>query len=78
MGNNVLADVGSRLPWGFALVKHLPVPDRPIREVIRLFFSHSQELEQAITELVKEMDMEPFVPLPSPVPPRVPVVPGAN
>ena len=44
--NNVLADVGSRLSWEHAVIQQLPVPDQPIRDTIKLFFTHPKELEK--------------------------------
>ena len=36
---NILADVGSRLPWHGAVAANLPIPDQPILDTIQLFFT---------------------------------------
>ena len=59
--NNVLADVGSRLSWEHAVIQQLPVPDQPIRDTIKLFFTHPRELEKATLARKKEMDIVPWV-----------------
>ena len=58
--NNILADAGSRASWENALVKHMPIPNQPILETIRLFFRHPNELEEAVEVRRKEMDTEPW------------------
>ena len=71
--NNVLADVGSRLSWEHAVAQFLPVPARPIRETIRLFFTSPAELAAEVETRRKEMDQGPWVaPHMIPPPPRVP------
>ena len=67
--NNVLADSGSRAPWHFAVARHLPVPDMPIRDVIRLFFAHPSVPDDAIYKRKKEMNVERWVPCPD-APPK--------
>ena len=70
--NNVLADVGSRLSWEHAVAQFLPVPARPIREMIRLFFTSPTELAAEVEIRRKEMDQGPWVaPQMIPPPPRV-------
>ena len=59
--NNVLADVGSRLSWEHAVAQFLPVPARPIRETIRLFFTSPAELAAEVETRRKEMDQGPWV-----------------
>ena len=46
--NNVLADCGSRLPWHTSVSNHLPVPSGPIRDRIRLLFTHPHELSNMV------------------------------
>ena len=47
---NVLSDAGSRAPWTSRVVKHLPVPDKPIKELIRLLFTHPNEVEEMVEQ----------------------------
>ena len=33
---NILADAPSRAPWEAATARHLPIPDLPLREIIKM------------------------------------------
>ena len=37
---NILADAPSRAPWEAEMAKHLPIPDLPLRELIRQMYVH--------------------------------------
>ena len=52
---NVLSDAGSRAPWTSRVVKHLPVPDKPIKELIRLLFNHPDEVSELVEERRRTM-----------------------
>ena len=60
--NNILADCGSRLPWHTSVSKHLPVPAGPIRDVIRLLFTHPHELEKLVQGKANEMGLGAWQP----------------
>ena len=32
---NILADAPSRAPWELGVAAHLPIPDMPVRELVR-------------------------------------------
>ena len=53
---NVLADAGSRAPWETSVVKHTPIPDKPIRDTIRMFFTAPDELEKEVAARYAELD----------------------
>ena len=60
---NIIADVGSRLPWEAAVAKHCPVPTQPILELIRLLYTSPRELEAQTAQRKKEMNVGPWQPL---------------
>ena len=60
--NNVLADVGSRLSWEHAVIQQLPVPNKPILEVIRLMFTDPKTLERETEERYKQMGSKSWSP----------------
>ena len=46
--HNVLLDVRSRLPWELVVAKHLPVPNGPLLDFIRLLFTSPTEVADAV------------------------------
>ena len=41
---NITPDVGSRLSWEYDVVRSLPVPHKPILDIIRMFFRHPDDV----------------------------------
>ena len=58
---NVLPDVGSRLSWESALVKHLPVPHGPLLELVRKLFTSPDELAKEVASRYHESGVGPWV-----------------
>ena len=56
---NILADVGSRLSWEYDVVRSLPVPHKPILDIIRTFFRKPEEVK---AEFAKDKTRVPFKP----------------
>ena len=57
---NVLADVGSRLPWHFVVAKHLPFPHKPMLDIIRDLFASPEELAKETAKRYADMDSGPW------------------
>ena len=47
---NIFADAPSRAPWESLLAKHLPIPDEPIRDLIRKMYRTPEEWEEAVRQ----------------------------
>ena len=52
---NILADAPSRAPWEAALAKHLPIPNQPIKELIRKMYNAPEEWEADVEVRKKEL-----------------------
>ena len=53
---NILADAPSRAPWENALAKFLPIPDQPVRDIIRLMYQDPEGAEVLIKTRAKALD----------------------
>ena len=62
---NILADAPSRAPWEAALAKHLPIPDLPVRELVRKMYQEPEALEDLVSQrrsvLTGEAEWTPLV-----------------
>ena len=58
--DNVLADVPSRAPWVQGVVRQIPVPDKPVRDLVRLFFTHPREMEAEMQRVSTERKSRGF------------------
>ena len=47
---NILADAPSRAPWGAELAKHLPTPDRPLRDLVQAMYKSPEQLTVWVEE----------------------------
>ena len=52
---NILADAPSRAPWENALARNLPIPDMPIRDLIRKMYQDPDGLEVIVEDRKKEL-----------------------
>jgi hypothetical protein len=52
--SNVLAGAGSRAPWRGEVAKHLPAPERPIREVLKLFFTARDQVKEEVESAARK------------------------
>ena len=46
---NILADAPSRAPWESALARHLPIPDMPVRDLVRKMYQEPGALEDLVS-----------------------------
>ena len=58
---NALADAGSRAAWLSEVVRHLPVPDKPIRDTVRLLFTSPEEIRQHVSQRRTDMGEQPWI-----------------
>jgi len=62
---NILADAPSRAPWEAALAKHLPIPDLPVRELVRKMYQEPKALKDLVSQrrsvLTGEAEWTPLV-----------------
>ena len=47
---NILADAPSRAPWESALAQHLPIPDMPVRDLVRMMYQDPDGCELLVEE----------------------------
>ena len=47
---NILSDAPSRAPWESALARHLPIPDMPVRELVRKMHREPDGLDLLVLE----------------------------
>ena len=47
---NILADAPSRAPWEAELARNLPIPDLPLRELIKQMFATPEAWEKMVGE----------------------------
>ena len=59
---NVLADCGSRVSWKHRVAQQLPVPEQPIRDLIRMMFTHPVELAKEAKTRGTQMGKPPWKP----------------
>ena len=46
---NVLADALSRAPWEEPLAQFLPIPDMPVRDLVRKMYQDPDEIEDLVS-----------------------------
>ena len=61
---NILSDAPSRAPWENALARHLPIPDMPVRDLVRKMYRDPDGLDLLVMERKLAMlGQEGWVPL---------------
>ena len=55
---NILADAPSRAPWENVLAEHLPIPQGPLREVIKTMYRMPEEFESEVQSVVKKKGLD--------------------
>ena len=52
---NILGDAPGRAPWEDALAKHMPIPDMPVRELVKKMYQDPDGLELLVTKRKVEL-----------------------
>ena len=52
---NIIADAPSRAPWENALAMHLPIPDMPLRDLIKQMYQDPDGLEVLVDDRKKQV-----------------------
>ena len=55
---NILADAPSRAPWEAELARNLPIPDLPLRELIKQMFVSPEAWEKMVGEEKTRMNLD--------------------
>ena len=55
---NILADAPSRAPWSAAMARHLPIPDLPLREIIKMMFVSPEAWAKLVHERAEKMNLD--------------------
>jgi len=55
---NILADAPSRAPWENVLAEHLPIPQGPLREVIRTMYRRPDAFEAEVQDMVVKRKLD--------------------
>ena len=55
---NILADAPSRAPWEAELARNLPIPDLPLRELIKQMFVSPEAWEKMVGEKKTKMNLD--------------------
>ena len=53
---NIMSDAPSRAPWENALAHELPVPDQPIRQLLKSMYGNPDEFEENTKKRAKQMN----------------------
>ena len=54
---NILADARSRAPWEADMVRHLPIPDLPLRELIKRMYASLEAWERLVRGRAEKMNL---------------------
>ena len=55
---NILADAPSRAPWEAAMARHLPIPDLPLRDLIRKMFVSPEVWDRMVKDKAKKLNLD--------------------
>ena len=55
---NILADAPSRAPWDAQMARHLPIPDMPLRDIIRQMYVSPEAWHKAVDAKTKKMNLD--------------------
>ena len=69
---NILADAPSRAPWEAALARHLPIPDLPLRELIRKMYASPDAWAQLVHKRTQDINLDEWNTLEQQLHPGVP------
>ena len=50
---NILADAPSRAPWESALAQYMPIPDQPVRQIVKQIYQDPDALVPLLEERAK-------------------------
>ena len=68
---NILADAPSRAPWEAELARNLPIPDLPLRELIKQMFVSPEAWEKMVGEKKTKMNLDEWQALEAATPAQV-------
>ena len=55
---NILADAPSRAPWEATLAKHLPIPDMPVRDLVKMMYQDPGGLQLLVDQRLGALGVE--------------------
>ena len=55
---NILADAPSRAPWEAEMARHLPIPDLPLRELIRQMYTSPEAWSKLVHDRSKKLNLD--------------------
>ena len=55
---NILADAPSRAPWEAEMARHLPIPDLPLRELIRQMYTSPEAWSKLVHDRSKKINLD--------------------
>ena len=72
---NVLADAPSRAPWEAAMARHLPIPDLPLRDLIKKMFVSPEAWGKLVKNEADKLNLDEWQQLEYDVHPEQPWIP---
>ena len=67
-----MADAPSRAPWEAALARHLPIPDLPLRELIRKMYASPEAWARMVNKRAQDINLDSWNALEADLHPDVP------